>query len=173
VCGHAVADDVMSPADPAAKVMFLFVGGGAKRAKLERVAMKRTLTNFRIRPYQPKERLAETLAVGDVHLVSLDPSLEGLIVPSKFYGIAAASRPTIFIGSPLGEIAHTLAHYRCGYTISPGDGEALVDRIVELASNRALCAEMGTRAREAFEAHWDKRQALAKWEAVLLAAQKN
>jgi glycosyltransferase involved in cell wall biosynthesis len=161
---------VMSPTDPAAKVMFLFVGGGAKRASLEREAMRRTLTNFRIRPYQPKERLSETLGVGDVHLVSLDPRLEGLIVPSKFYGIAAAGRPTIFVGSPLGEIARTLAHYRCGYTVSPGDGEALVDRILELASNRELCCEMGARAREAFEAHWDKKQAIAKWEEVLLAA---
>ena len=39
---------VMSPTGPAARVMFLFVGGGAKRAKLEREAMKRTLTNFRV-----------------------------------------------------------------------------------------------------------------------------
>ena len=54
-------------------------------------------------------------------------------MPSKFYGIAAAGRPTIFIGSPLGEIARTLAHYRCGYTVRPGDGEALADRILELA----------------------------------------
>ena len=84
---------VMSPTDPAAKVMFLFVGGGAKRAKLEREAVKRGLTNFRMRPYQPKENLSETLGVGDVHLVSLVPKLEGLIVPSKFYGIAAAGRP--------------------------------------------------------------------------------
>ena len=93
-------------------------------------------------------------------------------MPSKFYGIAAAGRPTIFVGSPLGEIARTLAHYRCGYTVSPGDGEALADRILELASNRALCLDMGARAREAFEAHWDKNQALAKWQEVLLAAQK-
>ena len=47
--------------------------------------MKRTLTNFRMRSYQAKERLSETLGVADVHLVKL----EGLIVPSKFYGIAA------------------------------------------------------------------------------------
>jgi glycosyltransferase involved in cell wall biosynthesis len=163
---------VMSPADPAAKVMFLFVGGGAKRAKLEREAVRRTLTNFRMRPYQPKEQLSEALGVGDAHLVSLDPNLEGLIVPSKFYGIAAAGRPTIFVGSPLGEIARMIAHYRCGYTVSLGNGEALADRILELESNRALCSEMGARAREAFEAHWDKKQALAKWEAVLLEAQK-
>jgi glycosyltransferase involved in cell wall biosynthesis len=161
-----------SPSDLAAKVMFVFVGGGAQRARLEREALKRGLGNFRLRPYQPKERLGETLAVADVHLVSLNPKLEGLIVPSKFYGIAAAGRPTIFVGSPLGEIARLIAHYRCGYTVSPGDGEALADRILELASNRALCAEMGARAREAFAAHWDKKQALAKWEAVLLEAQK-
>ena len=94
-------------------------------------------------------------------------------MPSKFYGIAAAGRPTIFVGSPLGEIARTIAHYRCGCTVSSGDGEALADRILELASNRALCSEMGARARDAFEANWDKREALAKWEAVLLGAQKN
>ena len=94
-----------SPSDPAAKVMFVFIGGGAQRARLEREALKRGLTNFRMRPYQPKERLGETLGVGDVHLVSLDPALEGLIVPSKFYGIAAAGRPTIFIGAEHGEIA--------------------------------------------------------------------
>ena len=35
-------------------------------------------------------------------------------------------------------------------------------------SNRELLSEMGARAREAFEAHWDKGQALAKWEEVLL-----
>ena len=76
-------------------------------------------------------------------------------MPSKFYGIAAAGRPTIFVGSPLGEIARTLAHYRCGCTVSSGDGEALADRILELASNRALCSEMGARARDAFEAKDD------------------
>jgi hypothetical protein len=66
-----------SPSDLAAKVMFVFVGAGAKRAKLEREALKRNLTNFPMRPYQPKERLGETLSVADAHLVSLDPNLEG------------------------------------------------------------------------------------------------
>ena len=82
-----------SPSDLAARVMFVFIGGGAQRARLEREALKRGLSNFRLRPYQPKERLGETLALADVHLVSLNPKLEGLIVPSKFYGIAAARPP--------------------------------------------------------------------------------
>ena len=73
-----------SPSDLAAKILFVFVGGGAGRACLKREALKRGLSNFRLMPYQPKERLGETLAVADVHLVSLNPKLEGLIVPSKF-----------------------------------------------------------------------------------------
>jgi hypothetical protein len=40
----------------------------------------------------------------------------------------------------------------------------------QLAGNRAVRAEMGARAREAFEAHWDKEQALARWEEVLMVA---
>ena len=66
-----------SPSDLAAKVMFVFVGGGAQRASLEREALKRGLSNFRLRPYQPKERLGETLGVADVHLVSLNPKFGG------------------------------------------------------------------------------------------------
>ena len=52
-----------SPSDLAAKVMFVFVGGGAHRASLEREALKRGLSNFRLRPYQPKERLGEPFAL--------------------------------------------------------------------------------------------------------------
>ena len=156
-----------SRSDMAAKIMFVFIGGGAKRARLEREAIKRGLTNFRMRPYQPKERLGETLSVGDVHLVSLDPALEGVIVPSKFYGIAAAGRPTIFIGAKDGEIARLLEANGCGFSVATRDGEALTRRLLELASDRNLCASMGVRARLAFERQWDKDQALAKWEALL------
>jgi glycosyltransferase involved in cell wall biosynthesis len=158
-----------SPSDLAAKVMFVFVGGGAQRARLEREALKRGLSNFRLRPYQPKERLGETLAVADVHLVSLNPKLEGLIVPSKFYGIAAASRPTIFIGAEDGEIGRIIEENGCGFTVKPGDGEALTERILALAGDRDLCASLGARARTAFERQWDKEKALAKWEALLQA----
>ena len=149
--------------------MFIFVGGGAQRAKLEREILKRGLTNVRLHPYQPRELLAETLAVADVHLVSLNPKLEGLIVPSKFYGIAAAGRPTLFIGAADGEIARLIDEFECGFTINPGDGKGLADRILQLAQDPQLCATLGARARAAFEKHWDKSRAVEKWEEVLKA----
>jgi hypothetical protein len=54
------------------------------------------------------------LAVADVHWLSLNPKLEGLIVPSKFYGIAAAGKPTIIIGDKNGEIARLVQRRGCG-----------------------------------------------------------
>ena len=88
-------------------------------------------------------------------------------MPSKFYGIAAAGRPTIFIGAEHGEIGRILEENGCGFTVRPGDGEALVERILELAGNRDLCASLGTRARVAFERRWNKEKAVAEWEALL------
>ena len=157
----------------AAQIMFVFVGGGAQRARLEREVLRRRLSNVRMHPYQARERLAETLGLVDLHLVSLNPKLEGLIVPSKFYGVAAAGRPTIFIGAPDGEIARLIDEAGCGFTVAPGDGEGLMMRILQLAADRDLCARMGARARQSFEHHWDRRFAIEKWEKVLNAVGRN
>ena len=90
-------------------------------------------------------------------------------MPSKFYGIAAAGRPTIFIGAEHGEIGRILEENGCGFTVSPGDGEALTERILALAGDRDICASLGARARIAFERQWDKDKALVEWEALLQA----
>ena len=81
-----------------------------------------------------------------------------MIVPSKFYGIAAAGRPTIFIGARDGEIARVVEENGCGFSVAPGDGAALMDRILQLARDHYLCASLGARARATFERQWDKEQ---------------
>jgi glycosyltransferase involved in cell wall biosynthesis len=153
--------------DVASNIMFVFVGGGVQRAKLEREVLNRGLANVCMRPYQPRELLAETLGLADVHLVSLNPELEGVIVPSKFYGIAAAARPTLFIGAQDGELGRLIGEARCGFTVAPGDGTGLAARILQLAADPDLCASMGACARRAFEQRWDKTLAVAKWQEVL------
>ena len=59
--------------------------------------MKRFVGNFRFMDYQDQSTLGPSLCVPDVHWISLLPQDEGLIVPSKIYGIAAADRPVIAI----------------------------------------------------------------------------
>jgi glycosyltransferase involved in cell wall biosynthesis len=153
---------------PQRPVMWLFIGSGALFDVLQAEVARRQLRSVRFEPYQPKARLAESLSAADVHLVSLRPALEGLIVPSKFYGIAAAGRPAVFVGDEDGEIARLIAHHECGRTVEMGDGAALARTILDLAADPDLCRRMGQRARQAFDAEFDKSIALARWEKLLL-----
>jgi glycosyltransferase involved in cell wall biosynthesis len=148
-------------------VIWLFIGNGARLDSLVAEVARRRLTSVRVKPYQPKARLAESLSAADVHLVSLRPALEGLIVPSKFYGIAAAGRPTVFVGDEDGEIAHLIARHECGRTVAVGDGAALARTILDLAAKPDLCRRMGQRARQAFDAEFDKTFSLMRWEKLL------
>jgi glycosyltransferase involved in cell wall biosynthesis len=117
--------------------------------------------------YQPREALSESLSVPDVHLISLRPALEGLIVPSKYYGIAAAGRPAIFIGDPDGEIARILKESDTGIVVAEGDGPALMRAVRDLASNPERCEAMGRRARGLFEAKYDIAFAVEAWEEAI------
>jgi len=147
-------------------IVFLFIGGGAQAEMVKQTAREHSLPNILFQPYQPRERLHMSLGVADVHLVVLRPELEGLIVPSKYYGIAAAGRSTLFIGSADGEIAHILRNAGCGHTIEPGDSTGLSETILKMRDS-AILQNAGANARRQFDAQYDFPVALAKWEKVL------
>jgi colanic acid biosynthesis glycosyl transferase WcaI len=69
------------------RILFLMIGGGKRFDELARTVKEHRLErSFRFVPYQEQEMLRYSLAAPDVHWISLTPELEGLIVPSKFYG---------------------------------------------------------------------------------------
>jgi glycosyltransferase involved in cell wall biosynthesis len=148
-------------------IAFVFIGDGIARRRLEIEAAKRGLGNVQFRPYQPADRLRWSLSVPDVHFVSLRPALEGMIVPSKFYGIAAAGRPVIHIGDPGGEVAGILEREQCGWSFCSGEADPLARWILELSYTRAEAAEAGQRARRAFDRRYSRTHALKKWRVLL------
>jgi glycosyltransferase involved in cell wall biosynthesis len=154
-------------ARPALPITWLFIGGGGQLDALRASVPEQTRGCVRFEPYQPRERLAESLSVADVHLVSLRPELEGLIVPSKFYGVAAAGRPTIFIGDSDGEIGRIVADTGSGLCVAQGDGAGLAEAVMALATDPKRCRAMGEAARRAFEADFDVAVALARWQELI------
>lgn len=156
-----------APAHRDCAVEWLFVGGGAQLARLKARIERRGDRNVRFEPYQPRDRLSASLAVPDVHLITLRPGLEGFIVPSKYYGIAAAGRPAIFIGDPEGEIGRILSASGTGLVVAEGDGAALARAIVALACDRRSADEMGRKARALFDEKYDLSFAVAAWEDVI------
>lgn len=144
-------------------IVFLMIGGGAKMQQLQRAVDIKQLQNFRFLPYQPRELLSDSLAAGDVHLACLLPQLEGLIVPSKFYGILAAGRPSIFIGDIDGELARIIKSTECGTAVAIGDADALVDAVQHLMTDQPAREKMGLRARTLFVERYTVGRATRQW----------
>ncbi len=150
--GTVLAAAAQLRGDP--RMLFLMIGGGKLFDELTRAVTTRRLESlFRFVPYQDKTALKYSLTLPDMHWISLRPELEGLIVPSKFYGIAAAGKPMIVIGAADGELGRLVRQHACGVVIAPGDGAALAATLSRLSRDAGgACRHGRARARHAGDA---------------------
>ena len=137
------------------EVLFLFVGDGPRRDEIGAVAARRGLANVRFLPFQPMERLAESLSAADLHVVTMRPGTEGLVVPSKLYGVLAAGRPVLFVGAATSEAARVLRTHDCGTVLSAPSGTDVA------------------RAIQAWKADPDRRDAAGERATAAVAAARN
>ena len=128
-------------------VRFVFIGGGRRMQEIRRYLDGKHLANTLILDYQPRESLAETLSAADVHLITQAPGTTGLIVPSKFYGILAAGRPSIYIGPDDTEVALSIREDHLGTVLAIGQVHELLAAIRALQSNPAAQLDMQAHAR--------------------------
>lgn len=149
----------------------LLVGEGMQHAALMAQAQSHGLHNVCFEPHQPRDRLPASLRVPDIHVVSLDESLEGLIVPSKFVGVIAMGRPVLWIGDPDGEIGTLVRESGCGVTVRPGNPAALADAlrvlVADFQSGAPALQRMAERAQQLWQARFQKSAALREWETQL------
>lgn len=151
----------------AGHIRFLFVGGGALFDNVRAAAEVHGLSNIDCRPYQPRERLSESLTVPDLHWISLRPEVEGYLLPSKFYGILAAGRPTLFIGHPQGEIAGIVRETQSGWAFAVGDAAGVADLLLKLAHERGAVEAAGRAARSLMDVRFRRELIIGKWKQLL------
>ncbi len=147
-------------------IVFVFIGGGVKIDSAKSECRRRGLSNVLFKPYQPKERLSESLSVPDLHLISLNPDLEGLIVPSKFYGVLSVGRPIVFIGDKNGEIAHKLKMYRCGLVVEEGDSASLCAVVRRFLKDSDFGIQMAKNSLRISDEMYGAEAAMEKWRSV-------
>jgi colanic acid biosynthesis glycosyl transferase WcaI len=138
------------------KIQFVFIGDGAKRPQIAAFRQAHNLRNIIMMPYQPRERLRETLSAGDIHLISLDAKVQGFIVPSKLAGILAVGRPVVFLGEAQNSVAAAILRGACGYVIVDGDVKQLRAIITRLRENPEERRRLGESARNLFVRQYDR-----------------
>jgi len=146
---------------------FLITGSGAKAEELRDSIRAEGIESFHFQKFQPAEMLSDSLAAVEVHFLSLLPGLEGLILPSKVYGILAAGRPAVFVGDPAGDVANMLRTADCGITVEVGDCKRLAAELTALRDSPDRVRAMGHRARELALSRYTSLHAVAAWLAFL------
>ena len=145
-------------------ILFLFVGGGPRLGEVR--ALAAGLANVRFMPYQPRETLGELYNAADVHLVTLRDEVAGLLVPSKYAAALAAGKPVLLVGGEGADLWREIGEERLGWRC-PHEVEAVLAAIKEAAQVPEARRECGRRAREVFEARYDRRAATARWAELL------
>jgi glycosyltransferase involved in cell wall biosynthesis len=128
-------------------MVFLFIGEGGKKKKLQAMVQERELENVRFLPYQPREVLPYSTTCADVSLVALERGVEGLSMPSKLYTIMASGRPVVALVEKGLEISRILAEGRCGRIVEPYDVDELARVLDDYYSNLEICERDGRNGR--------------------------
>jgi len=149
------------------RLEIVVVGFGARHAAVVELAESLGATNVRFLPYQPRERLPESLASADVHYLGLAEGLAGYVVPSRINGILAAGRPVLVAADANSESSQVVGDAGCGLRVPPGDPAALAEAIRRLASGEVDLAAAGAAGRSWVERHRNRGEAIARYRELL------
>ena len=128
-------------------VRLVFVGDGAQRARLEAAAAN--LPNVRFLPFFPGSKIPSVLAAADAHIVTVKRGLEGVVVPSKMYGILAAGKPIVAVAPRECDVAAIGQAKGFSVFADPDDPAGFAEAVRNLARAPAELETMGRAARDA------------------------
>ena len=125
----------------------VFVGDGAQKAELEAAAAG--AMNIKFLPFFAAERIPSVLAAGDAHVITVKRGLEGVVVPSKMYGILAAGKPIVALTPRESDVA--MLGEQLGFSVwaDCDDAEQFAAVARGMAASGELVSRMGKAAREA------------------------
>jgi colanic acid biosynthesis glycosyl transferase WcaI len=102
-----------------------------------------------------------------VHLITLAEGWEGVVLPSKFFGVLAAGRPVFFLGGQQASIARWINHFDIGWTTDGSDIQQVVKDMLRLTNDSTQFTAMCSRCSDVYNLHFSSEIALSKWEKLL------
>jgi colanic acid biosynthesis glycosyl transferase WcaI len=148
-------------------VGLVFVGDGAQKEKLQATAAG--LENVRFLPFFPSNKIPSVLAAGDAQVITVKRGLEGVVVPSKLYGILAAGKPVVAVAPEKCDTVSLGKEKGFGVSANPEDAEAFAKCVKELMRDAVRLRSMGAAARNTAP-EFERGKELEKLVALIEAA---
>ena len=145
-------------------VGLVFVGEGAQREEIK--AMAAGAENVHFLDFFPASKIPSVLAAADAHVITIKNGLEGVVVPSKMYGILAAGKPILAVARKETDVAALAVQRGFGVAANPDDPEEVIAGIRAMAFDRNKLKRMGEAAKAAAP-DYDKVKEMQKFVTIL------
>ncbi|WP_054199108.1 glycosyltransferase family 4 protein [Clostridium baratii] len=149
-------------------VIFVFIGDGTVKEKIETYAIDNNLSNVKFIPYQPKEKLKYSLNSADIHWVVNAKGIKGVSVPSKLYGVMSSGKPVLGVLDKGSEARLIVEEANCGVCSEPGDYNSIEKNINYILNNKNKLKQLGINGREYLENNLTKDISIKKYEKSIL-----
>lgn len=145
-------------------VGLVFVGDGAQRSQIEAVAAGSS--NIRFLEFFPASKISSVLAAADAHVITVKRGLEGVVVPSKMYGILAAGKPILAVAPKETDAVSLGIQQGFAVAADPDRPAEVVNAVRSLACDPNKLRAMGEAARVAAP-DYDKVKELQKFVQII------
>jgi colanic acid biosynthesis glycosyl transferase WcaI len=125
----------------------VFVGDGAQRSQVEGAAAGSS--NIHFLDFFPANKISSVLAAADVQVITIKRGLEGVVVPSKMYGILAAGKPILAVAPKETDVVSLGIQRSFAVAADPDRPAEVVCAVRALASDPRKLESMGEAARAA------------------------
>ena len=128
-------------------IQFVIFGKGVLEEEIKNKIKNKDLTNVKMLPLQPYERVSLVYSLGDVCVVSCKKGLGGAAMPSKTWSIMSCGR-AVLANFDKGELKEIVENNKCGLFTEAGNQTAFNEAILYLYNHPQECEDYGKNARQ-------------------------
>ena len=154
-------------------VVFVFVGDGTVKNKIENYVKENKLSNVTFIPYQDKADLVYSLNAADIHWVVNAKGIKGVSVPSKLYGVMAAGKPVLGVVDKGSEARLIVDECNCGLCTEPGNYDEIYKKIDFILNNKEEIKRLGINGRNYLESNLTKDVSINKYKNTIVSLDSN
>jgi colanic acid biosynthesis glycosyl transferase WcaI len=158
-----IAEQMQDQAD----LLFLLVGDGKEKERLQQIALERKLSNVRFEGFISRDVYPDLLDICSIGLVCLSPQNQTPVVPGKILGHMAAGLPVAAFLHTSSDAHAMIANAQCGTSWHSADLPGCVNAMRNLLEKQAEFNDIGQMGKRYAVEHFSKEVCISQLESML------
>jgi len=158
-----IAEQIQDQSD----LLFLLVGDGKEKERLQQIATDRQLSNVRFEGFISRDVYPDLLDICSIGLVCLSPQNQTPVVPGKILGHMAAGLPVAAFLHTSSDAHAMIADAQCGISWDSADLPGCIKAMRDLLEKQSEFNNIGQMGRRYAIEHFSKEVCISQLESML------